>query len=241
MRLSLSQASAAGAEDFIESRSNAEALLVVRQWRHWPSGALALVGPQGSGKSHLAAVWAAESGAIRIDPDQPIAAFDQPAVLVEDVDRRALRGEALFHLLNAADAGARVMLTARTLPRTWPVAVPDLRSRVNALHVVELHEPDDPLLAGVMTRFFRERNIRVDEEVLTYLVRRIERSIPDARDVVEAIDEAAAHERREITRALAREVLDRTRGEPDLFGEACLESRSPSQDDEAHTPDEPPT
>ena len=152
--------SSGGRADFIQSPSDAEALAAVRDWGAWPGGAFALVGPAGSGKTHLADLWAQESGAVRIGPDQPITTFAAPAVLVEDADRRAFRGEGLFHLLNAADAGARVLLTAREPPTSWAVAVPDLRSRVNALHVAELHEPDDALLTAVMIRFFRERNIR---------------------------------------------------------------------------------
>lgn len=241
MRLPLGRTSSAGPDDFIQSPSNAEAFAAVRNWAAWPGGALALVGPAGSGKSHLADRWAEESAAVRIGPDQPITAFTSPAVLVEDADRRAFRGEGLFHLLNAADAGARVLLTAREPPTSWAVAVPDLRSRVNALRVAELHEPDDALLTAVMIRFFRERNIRVENDVLTYLVWRIERSIPEALAVVEAIDEAAAAAGREITRALARHVLDALRAGPDLFDQPCPQPSRPAQQTMAPKPEEPST
>lgn len=239
LRLALVRAPSLAPEDFLESPANAEALAAVRAWRTWPDGALALIGPAGSGKSHLARLWAEETGAVRVEPGQGIGAVDADAVVIEDVDRRTLRGEPLFHLFNAAVSGARLLLTARTAPRNWPVDVPDLRSRVNALVVAELHPPDDRLLRGVLTMFFRDRHIRVDDDVLTYLLRRIERSIPAAAEVVRAIDETAAANRREITRALASEVLDRLSLGPDLFDKPCREPPGRSQQGGRRPPDEP--
>jgi chromosomal replication initiation ATPase DnaA len=118
-------------------------------------------------------------------------------------------GEALFHLINMAGArGGGLLLTARTTPQTWPAEVPDLRSRLNALPVAEIRPPDDLVLEGVLRKFFRERSIRPAEDVYSYLLRRIERSVPAALDIVMRLDEAADAEQRDITRLLARQILE---------------------------------
>lgn len=178
----------------------------------WNGGALALVGPEGSGKTHLARDWAGRCGAIVFDSRKPLPpqlsrAAGRP-VLWDDADR-GLADEALFHLINATAAGGgRLLLTGRSPPHDWPASLPDLRSRLNALTVAELPEPDDAVMTGLLTKFFRERNIRPTDEVLPYLVRRIERSAIAARDLVERLDAVADEEGRAVTRPLARRVLE---------------------------------
>lgn len=189
----------AGRSEFVVSPANAEAVAAISAPEAWPGGALALVGPEGSGKSHLASVFAVER------PD---------AWVLEDVDRTLPAEEGLFHALNAAPTGPILLLTARTRPAAWPTALPDLRSRLNALRVVELEEPDDAVLSGVLHRLFGQRSIRPPDDLIPYLVRRIGRSVPEARAVVEQLDEAALTAGRPVTRALAREVLEET---GDLF------------------------
>ena len=219
-------------KDFVVSPSNAESVRVLDDRRQWHAGCLALVGPEGAGKSHLARVWAKESGAAIIcgqshaksdsaksraaRPD--LAALMGRPVLLEDADR-AKDDELLFHLINmASEAGGALLLTARTAPSAWPANLPDLRSRLNALPVAEIGEPDDVVLEGVLRKFFRERNIRPTNDVYPYLMRRIERSGPAALAIVERLDEASAEgEQRAVSRALARQFLEIDGETPDLF------------------------
>jgi chromosomal replication initiation ATPase DnaA len=129
-------------------------------------------------------------------------------VLLEDADGGA-PDDSLFHLINMAGAeGAALLLTARTAPSAWPTALPDLRSRLNALPVAELPPPDDAILEGVLNKLFRERNIRPTEDLIPYLLRRIERSIPRAQEIVARLDEAADAEQRPVSRTLARQILE---------------------------------
>ena len=202
--------------DFIVSRDNAAAVALVDAWPKWPGGRLALVGPEGSGKTHLARAWADRAGAVVLSrEDMDVSGLPGRAVLLENADRRPA-GEVLFHLINMADAGASLLLTGRTPPITWRAELPDLRSRLNALTVATLAAPDDTVLEGVLRRFFEQRNIRVADEVLAYLLHRIERSVPAAWDVVARIDQRADAEKREITRPLIREILEQ--GEPSVDG-----------------------
>ena len=199
--------------------SNAAALAALDAWPAWHGGCLALFGPEGVGKTHLARCWAQSAGAIVLDRAAPdiVAAAGRP-VLVEDVDRGA-PDEALFHLINmAAHQGGGLLLTGRAAPSAWPAALPDLRSRLNALPVAEIEEPDDVVLEGVLRKLFRERSIRPPQEVYQYLLRRMERSIPQAREIVRRLDEAADDEQRSISRALAKQILEGDMENLDLFG-----------------------
>jgi chromosomal replication initiation ATPase DnaA len=212
LRLELGQPARFQREAFVVSPANAAAARAVDAWPAWPGGALALVGPEGSGKSHLARAWAQQAGAEVLEASEATAARvlarDAAPVLLEDADR-GTPDEGLFHLINAAVAGgASLLLTARTPPSLWPVALPDLRSRLNALTVAPLPAPDDAILEGVLLNLFHERNIRPTDDLIPYLLRRIERSVPNARAVVAQLDEAGDQQRRDISRVLARQILE---------------------------------
>ena len=202
-RLDLAREGAPSFDTFVVGGSNSLAAQAVAGWR---GGTLAVIGPAGSGKSHLAQAWARRNGAVAFAPDQATIA-GQP-VLLEDADQ-AVADEALFHLINVATReGGGLLLTARSLPATWPTALPDLRSRLNALPVVEIGPPDDAVLEGVLRQFFQRRNIRPPEEVYGYLLARMGRSIPDAAEIVRRLDEAGDAGFRPVTRVLARQILE---------------------------------
>ena len=211
LRLDLRASAPFRRADFIVSPANADALRALDAWPAWHGGCLTLVGPSGSGKSHLAHTWAAVAAAEALDRDAAadgLAALVGRPVLLEDADR-GVSDELLFHLINMAGArGGGLLLTARTPPGAWPATLPDLRSRLNALPVAELMAPDDAVLGAALAKFFRERNIRPADDLVPYLLRRIERSIPRARAIVAMLDETADAERRPISRALARRVLE---------------------------------
>jgi chromosomal replication initiation ATPase DnaA len=204
--------------DFVAGPCNAQALAAIDAWPGWHGGCLALFGPEGAGKTHLARIWAERAQAVILDRADlsPDAAVGRPA-LVEDVDQ-GCDPEALFHLINmAGHDGGGLMLTARIAPVTWPATLPDLRSRLNALPVAQIEAPDDEVLEGVLRKFFKERSIRPPQDIFPYLLRRMERSVPAARAIVKRLDEVADEEQRPISRALARQIMDGDADNLDLF------------------------
>ena len=216
LALALCHAESFAREDFLSGPSNAVALALVDAWPDWSHRTVMLTGPEGSGKSHLAAIWAQAAGARLIaaraleEANVP-AALATGALVVEDIAAGSFEERALFHLLNLArEQEAFVMLTARTPPTT--LAIPDLSSRLKAVPVVTMAPPDDTLLRAVLLKLFCDRQLAVDEALLGYVGTRIERSFAAARALVALLDAEAMRRKRPLTRALASEIL-RT-GEP---------------------------
>jgi chromosomal replication initiation ATPase DnaA len=200
-------------DNFLEGPANAAGLALIDSWPDWPSRIMLLVGPEGSGKSHLAAIWAEESGARAISahaltPAAVPGALATGALVVEDLKSSDLDERALFHLLNLArEDEAFVLITARMPPSAFQVELRDLRSRLRAVPTVSLLPPDDALFRALIVKFCADRQLAVDETVVGYLATRIERSYAAVRQAVELLDSEALRLGRPVTRALAAELL----------------------------------
>jgi len=211
--LDLAHRQALGEEDFLVSRSNAAAVELIDAWPQWPHPAAVVVGPQGSGKSHLANVWRLRSSGHLVPAselaDAVVAALsERSALVVEDLDRGIADERALFHLLNRArESSVFVLLTSRQAPGDMLFRIPDLRSRLRALPVVELQPPDETLLKAVLVKLFCDRQLNVEPAVIDYLSVRMERSMEAASRVVATVDRLALAMHRKVTRPLAAEAL----------------------------------
>lgn len=211
---------ALGGADFFVAPSNAEAVAWVERWPDWPGTALAIVGPQGAGKTHLAHVFQALSHAPTItagilrEEGADRVLDRQPALVLEDVQGFVGPGgagleEELLHLYNLATEGdVKLLLTAKTPPARWSIALKDLSSRLNTAQVAEIRGPDDALLTALIVKQFADRQLGVDQEVLTYMLARMDRSFAGVRTLVRATDEAALAQKRAITIPLVRLVLE---------------------------------
>jgi chromosomal replication initiation ATPase DnaA len=199
-------------EDFLEGPSNAAALALIERWPDWPARSVVLVGPEGSGKTHLAEIWVRKAQGRRLtaaalDQASVPSVLDTGAAAIEDI-AEGVDEVALFHLLNLArEQAAYVLLSAREPPVRWPMRLPDLASRLRALPIVELTAPDDALLRAVLIKLFADRQLAVDESLVAYLITRIERSFAAARAVVALLDREALRQQRPVTRALAAELM----------------------------------
>jgi chromosomal replication initiation ATPase DnaA len=200
-------------EDFLRGPSNGAALALIERWPDWPDRIVTLIGPEGSGKSHLAAIWAEAAGA-RILSAKLLSITDLPtalatgALVVEDLESANLDERALFHLINLArEENAYVLLTARSILTGSPVTIRDLASRLRALPVVTLASPDDALLRSLIVKLATDRQLPVDEALVNYLVNHIERSFAAVHAAVQRLDEEAMRQHRPVTRALAAELF----------------------------------
>jgi chromosomal replication initiation ATPase DnaA len=196
-------------EDFIIVPGNAESVAFVDSWPDWSSNAAALYGPPASGKSHLAAIWAARANAQTIDAralDDHVAAKLADVVVVENIDAApaAERDSALFALFNR---GGALLLTGREPPKDWPVLLPDLASRFSALLAFPLWAPDDALLASLARKLFADRQLRVPDSVITSMIVSLERSPAAIRELVERLDREAMARKCKISVGLLREIL----------------------------------
>lgn len=222
LTLELWPGAAMGAEDFFVSDSNRAAHEAVTGGQAWPDGRLVLAGARGAGKTHLARIWAARTGAEVIAAgDIATTALPAPgaALVIEDADTLSQEAEEpLFHLLNhLAATGGNILLTAPAPPARWPIRLPDLASRLQAMQVVRIGEPDDALLAALLAKLFVDRGLAPEPGLIPWLILRMERSAAAARDTAALLDRAALSEGRTLTRAFAREVLQRGHAGPGLF------------------------
>ncbi len=223
LNLDLPRRTALGRADFLVSDANMLALAMLDGWQDWQLPRLALAGPKGSGKSHLARVWAEESGATVLDCTD-LAAFEARGIdvarplVVEDADHIGLmagenlrRSElALLHIHNAlGEAATPMVLTGIEPPARWSIALPDLASRLAAVPVARIEAPDFRLLQAILVKLFADRQIHVAPDLIAYLLLRIDRDGTSAERVVEALDRAAMRERRAITRPFAADTLRR--------------------------------
>lgn len=215
LALELPHRAALGAEDFIVSGCNEAAISALDRWPDWPHPAMAVVGPPGSGKSHLVNVWRTQSGASvlhasELGDDSPSRFAEARAAAIEDIDRGLADEKALFHILNmAVEQRLSVLLTSRRAPGELAISLPDLRSRLRAMPVLSIASPDEALLRALLVKLFADRQLAVEPHVVSYMALHIERSTEAVTRAVAEVDRLALASRRKVTRALVAEVLAR--------------------------------
>ena len=199
-------------EDFLVGEANELAYATLEQWPDWPDPVMLLLGPPGSGKTHLASIWAKRAHAwsivsTDISHRPAVELLANSAVVIEYIDRGVPDEAAFFHLLNIArEKKCFVLLTARTPPGDWGIKTMDLLSRLRLAPRIDLSEPDDALMAGLLVKFFVERQMVVDMQVVDFIRSRIDRSVASVRDFVDALNSESLARKKRITRNLAREL-----------------------------------
>jgi chromosomal replication initiation ATPase DnaA len=213
LAFALPHAESLSRDNFFEGPANSAGLGLVDSWPEWPNRIMLLLGPEGSGKSHLAAIWAQQAGA-RLTSAHALIAASVPealatgALVIEDLNSLDFDQRALFHLINLSrEQQAFVLITARVPPSALQIELRDLRSRLRAVPTVSLLPPDDQLFRALIVKFCADRQLAIDESVVSYLASRIERSFAAARRAVELLDTEALRLGRPVTRALAAELL----------------------------------
>jgi chromosomal replication initiation ATPase DnaA len=212
LALDLPNREALGRDDFLVSEANRQAVALIDAWPDWPHREALLIGPEGSGKSHLVEVWRARSGAGRITAaelsDAALPALGEAGGLAIEDCGPGLDQTTLVHLLNEMSRRqADVLLTARASPVHWGITLADLSSRLNRMAGAALAPPDDALMEAVLVKLFADRQLDVSPTVIRYLTTRLERGFADMRAAVARLDRMAIEEQRRVTRALAARML----------------------------------
>ena len=219
----LSRRQAYNREDFFVSKTNSLAVKILENWKNFSSSGLVIVGPSACGKTHLAAVWSKETSAksynisnfVGIDLNHLI---DEKFIVLEDVDKleliskdkRLIIEENILHIFNSLSANkGKILFTSCKFPRFWEIGLKDLLSRLMTLTTLELNIPDDNLLAAVMAKQFQDRQINVDDEVLTYAISRMERSFLFAKTLVEALDVESLKLKKPIKKNMVNEIIEK--------------------------------
>ena len=212
---------ALGRSDFIESPANAKALAMIDGAQLWPESRLALFGPEGCGKTHLAAIWARRAGAAFVDLPRlresnvrDVAALGP--LVVEDFDRFPARSEerdrierGLHHLYNVmGESGTPLLFTGREPPTRWKIDLPDLASRLSALPAFEIEGPDDILMSRLVLKLFDDRSISVDPRIGSYIALRGRRSYRAIAEIVETLDAASVRRHAPITVQFVKDVME---------------------------------
>ena len=202
-------------DTLVVAAANRDAARLLTDWRAWPGGALALIGPKGSGKTHLALAWALETGARQVeasaDPDAAAAVFEESGgrLLIEDADAAANEAM-LWRVLDLSrQRGGGVLVTAAQAPSEWPASSPDLRSRLAALPVARLKEPDEGLMEVILRRICREQFIQLSDDAAKYLVRRLPRTFAAAQAWAAALDAELMRGAKPVSLASAKRALAR--------------------------------
>jgi chromosomal replication initiation ATPase DnaA len=201
-----------GPEDFFVSQANEQAYAMVTTPAAWPDGKLALVGPAGSGKTHLSRLFVAMSGArvlnaTDVQPDAELP--DTPLVIENGETLPETCDEWLFHAHNHLRAhGLPLLLTGQTPPARWDITLPDLASRLSAATTATIHNPDDPLLMAVLLKHFADRQLAPAPDAVIYLQRHLPRSFDAVRAAVELLDREALSQSKPLSRPFVRSVID---------------------------------
>jgi chromosomal replication initiation ATPase DnaA len=208
MPLELAHHAGFSRDELVVTPANQAAVTLVDNWPQWPASLMVLAGPPGSGKSHLAAIWADKAKAQVVHVDALRIDNASGNILIDGLGEAAIDETALFHMINGArENGFSLLTTSRRWPSQWPVKLPDLVSRIKSAPTVEISEPDDALLSGVITKLFADRQLVVEPQLVSYLVSRIERSLATAQNVVDRLDKAALVAKSRVTRQMASAVL----------------------------------
>lgn len=214
--MDLASAPSFGRDDFLASPANRAARERLAETGRWRRGVLVLTGPAASGKSHLAAIWAEDHGAIRFAARQPVRAEQvraAPAIAVEDCDAGFADETLMFHLFNEAAAVPRpILMTARSDPAAWPLHTRDLASRLRGAESVAIEPPDDELIAALFVKHCADRQLAIEAPALKAALPRVERSYAFVRDVVAELDRETLSEQRPLTRGLVLRTLERMAG-----------------------------
>ncbi len=209
-------------EEFLPSLSNKAAVRWIDVWPRWQRGGenfhcLIIYGPEGCGKTHLSHVWQRISGAVSINADKlsdiDFISGEKLVFVIEDIDRyigKAGVAEGLFHLYNwVNEQGGYLLLTASKRPKKWKIDLADLSSRMLAAEAVKIKPPDDTLLEAVIVKQFADRQIKLSDKIIGYIIKNADRSFSFIRVLVRELDKVSLSENKKITIPMVKRAIEK--------------------------------
>lgn len=200
-------------KDFIVSTANENAYHHLMSWPQWPHPCLSIYGEGGCGKTHLSHIWQEKTKARYLlgqdfNQVQLEALFEGKNLFILDDAQRVDREEKLFHFYNyILDKKGGVLFLSPVPPSQWKVSLPDLSSRLKIIPAIRISAPDEALLARLINKLFQDLQLQVDEDVVSFLLKHMERSFESAHFWVEKLNTASLIQKRRITIPLVRDVL----------------------------------
>ncbi len=216
--LPLKYAPAFEQKDFIVSSSNQDAYLWLLKWPDWPKHCLTVYGEKGCGKTHLSSIWQKKADAKYMSSatfnELPLQELmkETPYFVIDDAHLMD-EDEKLFHLYNhVVNENGGLLLLSETPPAHWNKALPDLQSRLNVIPAVKINSPDEELLLHVAQKRFSDLQIKVDKDVILFLLKHVDRSFESIHTWIDLLNKSALIQGRSITIPLVREYLLKEQG-----------------------------
>lgn len=197
--------------DFIISESNKHAYAIINKWPDWDFNILLLYGPPASGKTHLCRIWQKKSDASHITAEDIYknTLKNDKNYILENIEK-VHDESSLFHFFNHMKEGnGFLLMTAKNNPQNLGIRLADLRSRINAVQSIGVANPDNELLSTIFVKNFSDRQLKVDMEVINYIISRMERSFEEIPRIVDMLDKQALKEKKNITIPFVRSVLEK--------------------------------
>jgi len=194
----------------VNGEANAEAVTALADTSEWANNILAVIGPKGSGKTHLGHIWAERHKAIALDGSKgfvPRQNYRGRALWIDDA---SLADEyTLFTLINLTITGElkALLFSDQNMPSDWNVQLPDLHSRLKNVQVARIQEPDEDLLSAIITKLFMDRGLKVSDNLIDYLLVHADRSVDSLRDLIHGLDKQAVAEKVNVTRVFTAKYM----------------------------------
>ncbi|MDR0942720.1 MAG: hypothetical protein LBM19_03885 [Holosporales bacterium] len=205
------------ASDFVVSDCNSYAF----EWlEKWPfrirDNFVCLVGEKGSGKTHLANIWAARQNAEIIssldeafnkwydisssDVPQKYFVFDDADELNDDV--------LMFYIYNTIKAkNAYLLMTAKTYPYKWNLKLSDVKSRMSTVNIIRIQRPNEKAISSIIEKMLLQRGIPAKKPIIEYIANRIERSYESINYWIKQIDEKLTDEKSKISLKFVKTII----------------------------------
>lgn len=207
---------------FVDGAPYADAKRVMSGWSDWPRPAMALVGPEHSGKTHLAHIWVKDLRGRFLTADD-LAAISPEAAgaltatpLVVDGADRGVASLQLFSIFNALrQGGGPVLFIGRAAPVGWVTDSTDLLSRFKGLTSVKIGDAEDDTLAKILQSLCRKKFIRLGDNLAASLINRSAQTYEMLSGLADAIERLAEIDSLEPSARVLERILAYARGSDD--------------------------